>query len=102
MIWPTNNQKLAAATMFTLFFAGNDFAPQTRVNGLPIQEYLQAHFINAFKQVARQLKDLPDVVVGYERSTSPAPATSANPISMPFRMASSWAISPPPSNPCCW
>ncbi len=71
MIWPTNNQKLAAATMFTLFFAGNDFAPQTRVNGLPIQEYLQAHFINAFKQVARQLKDLPDVVVGYDTLNEP-------------------------------
>src|SRR5262249_35062435 len=31
MIWPTNGSKLAAATMFTLFFAGDDFAPQTRV-----------------------------------------------------------------------
>jgi hypothetical protein len=71
LLWPTNNQKLAAATMFTLFFAGNDFAPQTRVNGLPIQEYLQSHFINAFKQVAHQLKDLPEVVVGYDTLNEP-------------------------------
>ncbi len=29
MVWPTNGAKLAAATMFTLFFGGNDFAPNT-------------------------------------------------------------------------
>ncbi|MCJ7706898.1 MAG: glycoside hydrolase family 5 protein [Anaerolineales bacterium] len=27
MVWPTNGAKLAAATMFTLFFGGSDFAP---------------------------------------------------------------------------
>lgn len=36
-IWATNGFKLAAETMFTLFFAGNDFAPKTKVNGEPIQ-----------------------------------------------------------------
>lgn len=71
MLWPTNNQKLAAATMFTLFFAGSDFAPQTKVNGLPVQDYLQNHFINAFKQVARRLNDLPQVVVGYDTLNEP-------------------------------
>ena len=29
MIWPTNGGKLAAATLFTLFFAGSDLAPHT-------------------------------------------------------------------------
>ncbi|HUV89602.1 MAG TPA: cellulase family glycosylhydrolase, partial [Anaerolineae bacterium] len=38
MIWPTNYDKLGAATMFTLFFAGNDLAPQTRIDGVPVQE----------------------------------------------------------------
>ncbi len=70
MIWPTNNQKLAAASMFTLFFAGNDFAPLVKVNGVPIQEYLQAHFINAFQRVARRLKDLPQVA-GYDTLNEP-------------------------------
>src|SRR5512145_2495200 len=40
MLWPSNETKLAAATMFTLFFGGNDFAPQTRIEGEPAQDYL--------------------------------------------------------------
>ena len=70
MIWPTNNQKLAAASMFTLFFAGNDFAPQAKVDGLPVQKYLQSHFIDAFKQVAHRLKDLPELA-GYDTLNEP-------------------------------
>jgi hypothetical protein len=65
MIWPTNYSKLAAATMFTLFFGGNDFAPQLKVDGEPVQEYLQRHYINAIKKVASRLRDLPNVV-GYD------------------------------------
>src|SRR5450756_2485528 len=65
MIWPTNEGKLATATMFTLFFGGNDFAPQTKVDGEPIQEYLQRHYINAILQVVERLKDLTNVV-GYD------------------------------------
>ncbi len=72
MIWPTNYSKLAAATMFTLFFGGNDFAPQLRVDGEPVQEYLQRHYINAIKKVASRLRDLPNVV-GYDTMNEPSP-----------------------------
>jgi hypothetical protein len=61
MIWPSNSGKLAAATMFTLFFGGCDFAPHTKLEGEPVQEYLQRHYIGAFQQVALRLKDLPNV-----------------------------------------
>jgi hypothetical protein len=71
MIWPTNYNKLAAGTMFTLFFAGNDFAPKLNVGGMPIQEYLQSHYINATKQVVLRLKDLPNVI-GYEFLNEPS------------------------------
>jgi len=71
MIWPTNATKLAAASMFTLFFAGNDFAPLTRVDGQPIQDYLQGHYIAAMQQVARRLKDLPNVI-GYDSLNEPS------------------------------
>lgn len=71
MIWPTNNEKLAAATLFTLFFGGNDFAPHTTIDGVPAQEFLQRHYINAIKQVAMRLKELPNVV-GYDTFNEPA------------------------------
>ncbi len=70
MIWPTNGAKLAAATMFTLFFGGNDFAPKLRVEGEPVQEYLQRHYIGAIKQVAMRLRDLPHVL-GYDTMNEP-------------------------------
>ena len=71
MIWPTNYGKLANLTMWTLFFGGNDFAPQTMIEGVPAQEYLQSHYFNAIKQVAERLKDLPNVV-GYDTLNEPS------------------------------
>ena len=70
MIWSTNACKLAAATMFTLFFAGNDYAPKTRVEGIPIQEYLQSHFFGSVRKVAEKLKGL-DCVIGYDTYNEP-------------------------------
>jgi hypothetical protein len=70
LIWPTNANKLAAATMFTLFFAGNDFAPQTRTEGEPVQDYLQRHYIAAIQQLARRLRNMPHVV-GYDAMNEP-------------------------------
>ncbi len=71
MIWPTNYGKLANLTMWTLFFGGNDFAPETMVDNVPIQEYLQGHYINAIKQAASRLKDLPNVA-GFDTLNEPS------------------------------
>lgn len=70
MIWPINYTLLAAATMFTLFFAGNDFAQATRIDGVPVQEYLQSHYIAAMQRLAERLNDL-DNVVGYDVLNEP-------------------------------
>ncbi len=70
MVWPTNSARLVTATMFTLFFAGNDFAPLTLVEGEPIQEFLQRHYIAAFQKVAECLRDLA-CVVGFEVFNEP-------------------------------
>ncbi|MBL8921224.1 MAG: cellulase family glycosylhydrolase [Myxococcaceae bacterium] len=51
MIWPTNAGKLASATMFTLFFGGDTFAPKTK-----LQRFLQDHFFGAVEQVLRRVK----------------------------------------------
>lgn len=71
MIWYTNYFKLGAATMFTLFYGGNQFAPLTKVDNIPIQDYLQDHYINAMLQLAEKVKDLPNVV-GFELMNEPS------------------------------
>jgi len=70
LIWPTNAQRLAAGTMFTLFFAGNDFAPKTRIEGEPAQDYLQRHYIAAIQQLASRFRDMPHVI-GYDTLNEP-------------------------------
>jgi hypothetical protein len=71
MIWSSNANKLASATMFTLFFAGNDFAPLIKIEGQPVQNYLQKHYINAIKEVAQRLSDQPNVL-GYDSMNEPS------------------------------
>ena len=71
LIWATNYARLAPATMFTLFWAGNEFAPATKINGIPAQEFLQQHYLNAFSQVAARMRDMPHVV-GYEVMNEPS------------------------------
>lgn len=69
--WQTNYSRLAAATMFTLFFGGDDFAPKLRVDGEPVQSFLQRHYFNAVKQIARRLHNIPNVV-GYDTMNEPS------------------------------
>lgn len=71
MIWPTNNQKLAAATMFTLFFGGKDFAPNFKIAGVHIQDYLQDHYIKSISMVADRLKQY-EHVIGYDSLNEPS------------------------------
>jgi hypothetical protein len=70
MIWSTNGQKLAAATMFTIFFGGNDFAPAVKVGGEPIQDFLQEHYIASVMQMAERLKEFSHVI-GYDTMNEP-------------------------------
>lgn len=71
MIWHSNAIKLACATMFTLFFAGNDFAPQILIEGIPAQEFLQGHYFNAIQQLASRLNGFPHVI-GYDSMNEPS------------------------------
>lgn len=74
MIWNTNYQKLAAATIFTLFFAGKEYASKCIVNGIHVQDYLQQHYLKSIEQLvllihASGLED--DVVIGYDTMNEP-------------------------------
>lgn len=71
MIWPTNNHKLAAATMFTLFFGGKDFAPKFEIAGVQIQDYLQDHYIKSILQIVNRLNKY-DHVIGYDSLNEPS------------------------------
>lgn len=64
MLWTTNYWKLATATMFTLFFGGNKYAPGiTALNTtIPIQDFLQGHYFDFIDVVARTVKDCPNVL----------------------------------------
>ncbi|KAI7861120.1 glycoside hydrolase superfamily [Circinella umbellata] len=70
MVWPTNYTKLASCTMFTLFFAGDTFAPKHTYKGQSIQQFLSNHFIGAFQYLASRLDDL-EAVIGFEALNEP-------------------------------
>lgn len=71
MIWSSNYSRYACATMWTLFFGGNTFAPETKIDGIPVQDYLQEHYINALRQAAERLKGFGHVV-GFDTLNEPS------------------------------
>lgn len=72
MIWPTNYLKLASATMFTVFFGGDEFAPNSMYQGVSCQEYLVSHYLNCYKHLALRLKNC-EAVIGFEAMNEPHP-----------------------------
>ncbi|KAJ5206640.1 Glycoside hydrolase superfamily [Penicillium cf. griseofulvum] len=75
MLWCTNYTRLACQTMFTLFWAGRDFAPKAVIDGVNIQDYLQSHFIAACEYLAQRIQSAGglegDVVIGWESINEP-------------------------------
>ncbi|KAK6543230.1 hypothetical protein TWF694_007126 [Orbilia ellipsospora] len=75
MIWATNYTRMVCQVMFTLFFAGRDFAPKAIIDGQNIQDYLQSHYINATVHLAKRIKESEDledcVVIGWESFNEP-------------------------------
>ncbi|KAF9290114.1 hypothetical protein BGZ88_007486 [Linnemannia elongata] len=72
MVWPTNYTKLAASTMFTLFWAGDTFAPNKMYQGESIQQFLQNRYLECYRHLAKRLSRL-DAVVGFEVMNEPHP-----------------------------
>ena len=57
MIWPSNYNRYAAATMFSLFFGGKTYAPHVAIDGENAQDWLQGRYIAAFRHCYRRLKN---------------------------------------------
>jgi hypothetical protein len=62
-------------TIFTLFWAGRDFAPKAIIDGRNIQDYLQEHYIASCKYLAQKIHEAGDledeVVIGWESLNEP-------------------------------
>jgi hypothetical protein len=74
MRWFSNYDRLACATMFTLFFAGDAFAPglgPVGFEGGSLQEFLQGRYIAAMAKVAERLARFPHVV-GFDSLNEPS------------------------------
>jgi len=66
MLWTTNYSRLATSTMFTLFFAGDTYAPNIGPHDSPTkesyQEYLQRHYMDFMAAVAKCLSHQSNVL----------------------------------------
>lgn len=80
-VWPSGNQKLAASTMATLFWAGEALAPQLRCLRSPpdgnsgaeqvsVQQFLQDALIEAFGRLADEVGPL-EACLGFEPMNEP-------------------------------
>ena len=71
MSWSQNTRWPANGIMWTLFFAGRDFAPATIIDGLNIQDYMQEHYLASQREIAMRVRDLPNVL-GFDTLNEPA------------------------------
>jgi hypothetical protein len=66
--------------MWTLFFAGRDFAPGLTIDGVNVQDYMLEHYLGAQREIARRIRDLPNVM-GFDSLNEPAPGWIGQPLS---------------------
>jgi len=80
MSWFSNYDRLACATMWTLFFAGDAFAPgigpvgfasDSLGGGSSLQDFLQGHYIAAMSKVAERLSRFP-AALGFDSLNEPS------------------------------
>ncbi|CAG8699606.1 86_t:CDS:2 [Acaulospora morrowiae] len=63
---------MASSTMFTLFWGGDVFAPNSLYDGVNIKEFLQEKYVNCYKHLASRIQHL-EAVMGFELMNEPHP-----------------------------
>jgi len=72
MSWSANARRPVNGIMWTLFFAGRDFAPGLNIDGVNVQDYMLEHYLGAMSEIARRVRDLPNVM-GFDSLNEPVP-----------------------------
>ena len=72
MSWSANSRRPANGIMWTLFFAGRDFAPGLTIDGDNAQDYMLDHYLGSMREIARRIRDLPNVM-GFDSLNEPTP-----------------------------
>ena len=70
MSWSQNAQRPANGIMWTLFFAGRDFAPGLHIDGVNAQDYMLEHYLGSMREIARRVRDIPNVI-GFDSLNEP-------------------------------
>jgi hypothetical protein len=77
MSWNQNDRLFPVKTMWTLFWAGKDFAPKTQladeISGerVNIGDYMQRHYCAAINQVVKRVKNIP-LIIGFNPINEPS------------------------------
>jgi len=71
MCWSQNYRYLGNALMWTLFFGGKIFAPNFKIDGLNVQDYMLDHYLGCLKEIAKRIKDLPNII-GFDSLNEPS------------------------------
>jgi hypothetical protein len=93
MNWTANYRMPANGIMWTLFFAGRDFAPSATVGGEHVQDLLQTHYLGAVRGVAERLAGL-DHVIGFDTLNEPGTGYIGRPLDERIRRYRGPAWSP--------
>lgn len=83
MSWGGNFRRPANGIIWTLFFAGNDFAPDCKVGDANIQDFLQDHYLGSMRAVAERVAHL-DNVIGFDTLNEPGTGYIGRPLEKPM------------------
>jgi hypothetical protein len=93
MSWASNYRMPANGIMWTLFFGGEAFAPDFRIEGVNAGRWLRGRYLGAVGAVAARLADL-DHVVGFDTLNEPSMGWIGRALDDPGRVLSGPAWTP--------